>query len=273
MESAELNPKHIYICFPGGRNKALTMSYDDGICEDRRLVEIFNRNGIKGTFNLNSGLMGGSAVDLSEIKDLYKGHEIAAHSYSHPNLVRMPGEQVIRQIMLDRCILEQYCGYPVRGMALPYGTYNTDLIGILKNCGIEYCRTVGNTDDFSLPEDFMKWKPTCKHDHNLMENAERFAELKKTEHLYLMYVWGHSFEFNRPYGADWKDIQEFCEFIGGRDEIWYAANIEISDYMNAAKRLKYTADCSKVLNTSSVSVWIRVNGEICEIPPGKIIDI
>ena len=45
----------IYQCFPQGKHKALTMSYDDGKEDDRRLVEIFNRYGIRGTFHVNSG--------------------------------------------------------------------------------------------------------------------------------------------------------------------------------------------------------------------------
>ena len=49
--------KNIYYCFPQGKAKALTMSYDDGREQDRKLVEIFNRYGIRGTFNLNYGLM------------------------------------------------------------------------------------------------------------------------------------------------------------------------------------------------------------------------
>ena len=36
--------------------KAVTFSYDDGIEQDRRLVEIFNRYGMKCTFNLNTGI-------------------------------------------------------------------------------------------------------------------------------------------------------------------------------------------------------------------------
>ncbi len=40
-------PKVIYTCFPGGKHKVLTMSYDDGRLEDRRLVELFNRYGIR----------------------------------------------------------------------------------------------------------------------------------------------------------------------------------------------------------------------------------
>ena len=52
----QLNLGIIYTCFPGGKHKALTMSYDDGREEDRRLVKLFNQHGIKGTFNINAGL-------------------------------------------------------------------------------------------------------------------------------------------------------------------------------------------------------------------------
>ena len=41
--------------FPGGLAKALTFSYDDGVEQDIRLVEILDKYGMKGTFNLNSG--------------------------------------------------------------------------------------------------------------------------------------------------------------------------------------------------------------------------
>ena len=42
-----------------GKMKALTFSYDDGVLQDRRLIEIFNKYGLKATFNLNSGFFGG----------------------------------------------------------------------------------------------------------------------------------------------------------------------------------------------------------------------
>ena len=40
--------------YPGGLAKAITFSYDDGQVYDRRLIEIFNQAGFKGTFHLNS---------------------------------------------------------------------------------------------------------------------------------------------------------------------------------------------------------------------------
>ena len=76
----EKNLHVIYTCFPDGKSKAVTMSYDDGNEEDRRLVDIFNKYGIKGTFHLNSGLSDGK-IPRQEWKELYKGHEVSCHTY------------------------------------------------------------------------------------------------------------------------------------------------------------------------------------------------
>ena len=39
-----------------GKTKVLTLSYDDGVVQDIRLIEIMNKYGLKGTFNINSAL-------------------------------------------------------------------------------------------------------------------------------------------------------------------------------------------------------------------------
>lgn len=261
--------KTIYTCFPEGKHKALTMSYDDGRTFDRQLVEIFNKNGIKGTFHLNSGLGDeyGGRVSMNEIGELYKGHEISCHTYTHPTIERCPLEQVVQQVIEDRKTLEKYAGYPIRGLSYPNGSYSEDIKKLLPACGIEYSRVVGNTDDFAMPADFLEWKSTCHHNHNLMENAKRFADLQKTQYLYLMYVWGHSYEFDRD--DNWDLIEGFCEFIGNREDIWYATNIEIVDYVNAAKNLKFTIAGDMVYNPSAISVWISVDGEKHEIKSGE----
>lgn len=78
--------KVIYICFPEGKHKVLTMSYDDGKLADRRLVSIFNHYGIKGTFHLNSGMHGPERIPSEEWKALYEGHEMSCHTVTHRRL-------------------------------------------------------------------------------------------------------------------------------------------------------------------------------------------
>ena len=46
----QINPR-----FPSGKAKALTLSYDDGVEQDIRLIQILNQHGLKATFNLNTG--------------------------------------------------------------------------------------------------------------------------------------------------------------------------------------------------------------------------
>ena len=263
--------KNIYTCFPGGKHKVLTMSYDDGQIHDRRMVEIFNKNGIKGTFHINSGLIDWreEKVPLSEMKELYKGHEVAAHTYTHPTIERCPLDQVVQQIIEDRKILEDAVGYPVRGLSYPNGSLSDDIKKLLPSVGIEYSRVVGSKQNFSLPRDYYEWQATCHHNTNLMQLGQQFVDLFKTQYLYMMYVWGHSFEFARD--NNWELLENFCELVGNRDDIWYATNIEIVDYMNAAKNLKYGVKGDMVYNPSAIHVWIAVDGKSYKINGGAMV--
>ena len=74
--------------------------------------------GIKGTFNLNYGLMERSTkVPKEEVASLYEGYEVATHTAHHPTIARCPLPCVAEEIMKDREGLENIVGYVVRGHA------------------------------------------------------------------------------------------------------------------------------------------------------------
>ena len=109
-----------------------------------------------------------------------------------------------------------------------------------------------------------------------MEYAKEFAENQKYQYLQLMMVAGHSFEFDKD--DNWNVIEEFCQYIGGREDIWYATNIEIVDYLTAARNLKYSADHKIVYNPSAQTVWVqnwisKTNSPVYEIPGGQTVAI
>ena len=257
----------IYTCFPGGKHKVLTMSYDDGRQEDYRLVELFNKHGIKGTFNLNAGIdWDDKRIPLNEYKTVYEGHEVACHTYTHPTIARCPLEQVAQQILADRRGLEDLIGRPVRGLAYPNGSYSKDIIAMLPALGIKHARVVPTTGHFGMPDNFLEWAGTCHHNGQLMEKGKAFAELFKTQYLYMMYVWGHSYEFTDR--DNWHVMEEFCQFIGGRDDIWYATNIEICDYVNAWKRMITSADGRRVFNPNCHPIWLWADGKTWKVEAG-----
>lgn len=268
----------IYKCFPNGKFKVLTMSYDDGRDGDRKLVEIFNKNGIKGTFHLNSGLIEkyepsisdsfGGRIQKEEIKELYKGHEVACHTLTHPTIERCPMSQVALEIIEDRKELESIVNYTVRGLSYPNGSYNDSIKNLLPNLGIEYSRIVGGSENFLMPKDFYEWKSTCHHNNkNLLKLADEFLSLNKKQYLYMFYVWGHSFEFDRD--NNWHVIEDFCEKLGNKDDIWYATNIQIVDYLKVCDNLHFSMNGNFVYNPSAQSVWISVNNKVYEIKGGE----
>ncbi|MGF7400547.1 polysaccharide deacetylase family protein [Thermoanaerobacterium thermosaccharolyticum] len=262
--------KVIFNYYPNAKKKALTMSYDDGQIYDRRLVEIFNKYGIKGTFNLNSGNFDKEPyVSSTEIKNLYQNHEVAVHSLNHPYLTLIPREDLVEQIMEDRKNLEAIVGYQVHGMAYPFGDYDDELLKSLPSFGIEYSRTTISTKGFRPPNNFLEWHPTCHHNQDLIERWKEFKNLNDKKQMSLFYVWGHSYEFEN--NSNWHVIEEFCKMASYDESVWYATNIEIYDYIMALKNLKFSADHSIVSNPSSIPVWIGIDGEAVKIEPGEII--
>jgi len=249
------------------------MSYDDGKKADRKLVAIFNKYGIKGTFHLNSGLFDNddNRIPAAEVRELYQGHEIAAHTLTHPTIARCPMDQVVQQILEDRKNLERLVGYSVRGLSYPNGSYNKDIQNMLPHVGIEYSRIVGSSESFTLPEDLYAWQATCHHNHNLIKLGEEFAGLHKKQYLYMMYVWGHSYEFEND--NNWGLIEKFCHDISGKEDICYATNIQIVDYFKALDALKFSAVGDFVYNPSACPVWLNIDGNIIEIKGGTQIQL
>ena len=260
----------IRFCYPEGSNKTLTFSYDDGVVEDRRLVDIFNKYQLKGTFHINGGLLDGkNRITSNEVKALYDGHEVSCHSYTHPALETVSKSTVIYEVVKDRKRLEKLVGYPVNGMSYPYGTYNAEIVEMLKSLGIVYSRTVKSTGKFLLPDDFLKWHPTCHHLHDIMEKAEAFE--KDYRALRLFYVWGHSYEFDRQ--NNWDLIENFCERVSKIDNVWYATNIDIYNYLTALKQLRFSLDRKLVKNHSSLILWFYADDNLIKINPGELLKL
>lgn len=252
-----------------GKKKVLTLSYDDGVVQDIRLIEIMNRFGIKGTFNINTGRYCPEetvrekfygALKLSEAQALYpsSGQELAVHTYTHPFLEKLSSDEVITEIMRDRENIEKQYGAIAKGMAYPFGTYNDQVVEILRQCGIVYSRTTHSTEQFGLPEDWLRLKPTCHHNNpRLMELAKQFAEEKPSwGGIWMFYLWGHSYEFDN--NDNWDVIEKFAEYIGKRDDIWYATNMEIYNYVKAYESLQTSVDKKIISNPSATDVWVQL---------------
>jgi peptidoglycan/xylan/chitin deacetylase (PgdA/CDA1 family) len=276
---------NIFLRFPEGRAKSLTLSYDDGVEQDMKLIEIMNKHGLKGTFNINSGLYAAEGtvypkgqfhrrMTKKQVAETYMnaGQEVAVHSLTHPFLEQLPAGMAVNEIIKDRENLESQFGTIVRGMAYPYGTTSDSVIAALQSCGIAYSRTIVSTNDFRMPKDWMRLTATCHHNSpELQSLVKKFAEDTVFGSPYLFYLWGHSYEFE-VYN-NWNVIENFAKYIGNRDDIWYATNIEIYNYVDDYNRLVFSIDGKRIKNPSNRKIWFEYSEKIIEIEAGATIEI
>ncbi|MCM3746595.1 polysaccharide deacetylase family protein [Paenibacillus pasadenensis] len=256
--------------FPDGLHKAATFSFDDGREHDRRLIELMNQYELKGTFHLNSGLIGHDGyIRADEVAELYKGHEVSAHTVTHPFLEQSPGEQIVSEIMKDREALEGLVGYPVRGMSYPFGTYDDRVVAMLPALGIEYARTIKSHGGFDMPADSLRWHPTCHH-KGMCEAAERFLQSQPYRNrMELLFIWGHSYEFESD--GNWSIIDRIGRLLQGQDSVWHATMGEIHAYRKALEALRFSVDRSMVHNPSATDVWFSADDELVMIRHGETV--
>lgn len=279
------------VLFPNGKSKCFTLSYDDGVHTDIRLGELMKKHGVAGTFNINSGMYLAEdsteqkptrRLKLSEALEFYKSSplfEVATHGYMHPSTALVPIPLGIYDVIADRRTLEEQFGKMIRGHAYPNGSFNQSTVDILKLCGIVYARTTKSTRSFDMPKDWLVLNPTCHHnDPELFELCDRFLNGDTTPNnpIKLFYVWGHSYEFEKQ--GNWDVIEALLERVGGHDNVWYATNIEIYEYMQAYYSLIFSADATRVYNPTDKDVWIGVCKKYpdrfkVKIPAGKTVEI
>ena len=279
-----------FMRFPGGKPKAVTFSYDDAPAADKRLVETADQFGIKCTFNIPSSWVGHPGhLTAQEINTLLcdKGHEVAVHCAHH----KAPGQfrpiEIIQDVLENRLELEKIIGGMVRGMAYPNsgitklenGLSYENIKAYLQDLDIAYSRTLGgDNDSFAMPNDWLAWMPTAHHvNPKVFEYIEKFVAFDPSK-LYLsersprlFYLWGHSYEFDRD--NNWDRLEKICEMLGGKDDTWYATNIEIYDYTMAYNSLVYSADASKIYNPTLKEVWLETDSKIYSVKSGETLDL
>lgn len=221
--------------------KAVTFSYDDGVESDRALIELFDRYGLKASFNLNSGFFAGcepwtyrdfevrhpAAIDPR----LYKGHEVCLHGALHRHPLELTEREWEQEYRQDKRAIEELFQTAVVGGAYPYGEYDARLEDYLRSVGVSYCRTVKSSFDFTPSADMLAYEPTCRHrDENVFELIDRFLSLEEGDTPQIFYLWGHSYEL--PAWEHWERMEEICRRLSGHDDILYGTNTEVFRYFD-----------------------------------------
>lgn len=264
--------------YPGGKRKAFNISYDDGVLQDVRFVELLNQYGLKGTINLNSELMEREfswvhpcgleikRLPGAAVRHLYDGHEIASHTLTHPYMHNLSEKEILHQLGADRWNLEQHFGREVKGFAVPFDYYSDLIAGCAERLGFEYARMSEFTGGYTPGHDYYHWKAGFYHIlPGLTEYADGF--LHTDEELALCQIVGHSYDLDTE--NLWETMEAILRKISGDPDVWPATNLELVRYLKAMDRAAVSED--HVCNHSDRDLWFEVDGTVRMLCPGQTI--
>ena len=199
--------------------KYFLLSFDDGTVYDKRFVDLLNRYGIKGTFNLNSGLedyvwyyedrFPVRRQILSETVEQYRGHEIASHSLHHHWLNTLSPPQISREIGEDCKTLRNIFGLKEIGFGVPFTACTEREIKLIRKY-VRYIRLSEFADSFALPKDpYHIPIHALYNDEDIRKKITRFAASDLENALFVMA--GHSYELEVL--GHWGYMEELLKFI------------------------------------------------------------
>ena len=258
--------------YPNGKSKAFNVTYDDGVLQDIRFVELLNKYNLKGTFNLNSQLMeeefewvheNGMVVKRltkDKVLSLYNEHEVASHTLTHPYMNDLSREEVFHELQADKANLERLFGREIKGFAVPFDCYSELIESCVRECGFEYARISEESRSFTPQSDHYKWRATVFH---LDSELDKFvnAFLNTNEELAFFQIVGHSYDLDVE--NLWEQIENIFKAISDDSDILPMTTIEIIDYFKAMSLSEVNGN--HIINNSNISLWFNINGSVKEI--------
>lgn len=266
--------------YPNGKAKAFNVTYDDGVLQDIRFVELLNKYNLKGTFNLNSQLMEDEfewthendmvvkRLAKDKVLSLYNRHEVASHTLTHPYMDNLSREEILHELQTDKANLEKLFGREIKGFAVSFDYYSELIESCVKECGFEYARISEENQTFTPQTDYYQWKATIFHlDSKLIELTNDF--LNTNEELALFQIVGQSYDLDVE--NMWEQIENIFTKISSDENILPMTTIEIIDYLKAMSLAEINGN--RIINNSDISLWFDINGNVDEVKSKEKLNI
>lgn len=233
--------------------KYFAWSFDDGLEQDKRIIEILKEYGLGATFHLNSGLFGDKTyegrignlgmtekpaasfdpdtrhllpyvphfrIPADEVAQVYEGFEIASHTCHHVNLAKCSEDERHAEIAEDVKALSELFGQSVIGFAYPYGVGAKQSREALQAAGVQYARMATSKQGFRFPEDPLRMSLSCWHiSGKTFERLDAFFRTETEEDLFfLMFAHGYEFDFGTK-ESNWDKFRRICEAVASRNDV------------------------------------------------------
>jgi len=216
--------------------KYFTMSFDDGVEQDKTVIALMKQYGIKGTFNLSAGLFGKQhniariyKIPKDEIKQVYEGFEVASHGYKHEMFRYMTRKKIEESLSRDIQELSDLMGYQIAGHAYPYDMHTHAAEEYFRKTNLLYARKVlGKGLNFCFPDNPHKYIATCHFNaKNILELFEKFIKTEPVDKNLLFMTWGHGYELDKGFRpCPPSKLEQIFSKIAGHKDITYCTSKE-----------------------------------------------
>jgi peptidoglycan/xylan/chitin deacetylase (PgdA/CDA1 family) len=246
----------------------ITTSWDDGHVLDFKVAELLKKYKLRGTFYVSKNHpQEKSNLSESKIITLAKEQEIGAHTINHLDLSKIPLAEAEQEIKESKKWLENILGKKVEIFCYPYGSYNKQVMQLVREAGFKGARTAKR---FSIdkpanlyemdtainiyPFPFRKIDATHYYWGRLLqpylENREgikklrlSFFSLKNWKSFsravfdmtakkgVIFHLWGHSWEVEKY--QMWKELENFFAYISGKNCLYLTNGEIIKKYENS----------------------------------------
>ena len=234
--------------------KYFAWSFDDGLEQDKKIIEILKEYRMGATFHLNSGLFGDKTyegrirnlgmtekaatrfnpsakhllpyvehfrIPEDEVCQVYEGFEIASHTRTHVNLAKSKDGECRTEILDDVNALSEKFGQKIIGFAYPYGVGSKQSREGLQAAGIRYARTVKTDTSFRFPEDPLQMPMSRWHiSPKTFDRLNNFfrADPEEDDLFFLMFAHGYEFDFGTK-ESNWDKFKRICEAVSAHDDV------------------------------------------------------
>ncbi|MBN1380418.1 MAG: polysaccharide deacetylase family protein [Deltaproteobacteria bacterium] len=199
----------------------IIQTWDDGVCDDLRLIDILRRHEAKATFCLNPGLYQNERsfgwmyegrevrrLSVQELRHVYEGFEICSHSMTHPRLTDVSPDQLQWEVTKSRKILENIFQKPVLGFCYPFNDFNDVVKNAVRSAGYTWARGSDYQDPISPPPDPLAFSPLCRFDDDDIMGKYDRAKQRGTG---VFFFWGHSYQLTDEFM--WERLESLIKHI------------------------------------------------------------
>ena len=252
------NAQDVSVCkYLGDRKAAVSLTYDDGLQEHKTLVASeLEKRGMRGTFWIIGNMVGlqetdqGGRLSWDDIREMENhGHEMASHSWSHPNCRKVGFEAFMYDVWRNDSAFLHHLGHKPLTFAYPYNVKTTQVVAAVDSGRIG-SRTFqtghGQQNNKSTLPKMTEWL------HGLIDNGE----------------WGVTMTHGIITGYDkWYNPQELWQFYDTlcayKSKVWTATFGQVMSYTKEREALTLKKDISG----EGTDNWTMVVTPSCKLDP------